>query len=52
MPACGAVIAQDHTVVLNWNPQLVPLLKQMALAKSHQINHVMYDKYALLPLCP
>ncbi|KAL3151949.1 hypothetical protein ABBQ32_001075 [Trebouxia sp. C0010 RCD-2024] len=39
-----AVIAQDHTVVLNWNPQLVPLLKQMALAKSHQINHVMYDK--------
>ncbi|KAL3142871.1 hypothetical protein ABBQ38_003160 [Trebouxia sp. C0009 RCD-2024] len=38
------VIAQDHTVVLNWNPQLVPLLKQMALAKSHQINHVMYDK--------
>ncbi|DBB16525.1 TPA: hypothetical protein ACH3X3_014790 [Trebouxia sp. C0006] len=39
-----AVIAQDHTLVLNWNPQLVPLLKQMSLAKTHQIKAVLHDK--------
>ena len=41
----GAVIAQGHTVVLNWNPQLVPLLKQMSLAKTHQIKAVLHDQY-------
>lgn len=40
-----AVIAQGHTVVLNWNPQLVPLLKQMSLAKTHQIKAVLHDQY-------
>ncbi len=39
-----AVIAQGHTLVLNWNPQLVPLLKQMSLAKTHQIKAVLHDK--------
>lgn len=39
-----AVVAQGHTVVLNWNSQLMPLLKQMSLAKSHQIKAIMYDK--------
>lgn len=40
-----AVIAQGHTLVLNWNPQLVPLLKQMSLAKTHQIKAVLHDKW-------
>ena len=39
-----AVVAQGHTVILNWNSQLTPLLKQMSLAKSHQIKAIMYDK--------
>ena len=30
------VVESDHTVIVNWNSQLVPLLKQMAVAKSER----------------
>ena len=40
------VIEKDHTVVLNWNSQLVPLLKQMAVAKSERAGT--FDKPVVL----
>jgi hypothetical protein len=40
------VIEKEHTVVLNWNPQLVPLLKQMAVAKSERAGT--FDKPIVL----
>lgn len=45
-----AVVAQGHTLVLNWNPQLVPLLKQMSLAKSHQIKAALHDNKPIVIL--
>jgi hypothetical protein len=30
------VVETDHTVILNWNAKLVPLLKQMAVAKGER----------------
>ena len=30
------VVEYDHTVIVNWNSQLLPLLKQMAVAKSER----------------
>ena len=38
-------MASEHTLILNWNPQLVPLLKQMSMARTHQIKALMHDKY-------
>eukprot|EP00891_Asterochloris_glomerata_P002795 jgi/Astpho2/2795/fgenesh1_pg.00050_%23_80_t len=38
------VLARDHTLVLNWNPHLVPLLRQMALSRSHCGHGSVYDK--------
>ena len=32
------VFEQNHTVILNWNEQLIPLLKQVAVAKSEGIG--------------
>ena len=32
------VVERDHTVVVNWNSQLVPLLKQMAVAKAERVG--------------
>ena len=32
------VYEQNHTVILNWNDQLIPLLKQIAVAKSEGIG--------------
>ena len=40
------VIETDHTVVVNWNSQLVPLLKQMAVAKSERAGT--FDKPVVL----
>ena len=40
------VIEKDHTVILNWNSQLVPLLKQMAVAKSERAGT--FDKPVVL----
>ena len=40
------VIEKDHTVVVNWNSQLVPLLKQMAVAKSERAGT--FDKPVVL----
>jgi hypothetical protein len=40
------VIEKDHTVVVNWNSQLVPLLKQMAVAKSERLGT--FDKPVVL----
>ena len=42
--ALPAVLARDHTLVLNWNPHLVPLLRQMALSRSHCGHGSVYDK--------
>ena len=40
------VIEKDHTVFQNWNSQLVPLLKQMAVAKSERAGTI--DKPVVL----
>ena len=40
------VIERDHTVVLNWNSQLTPLLRQMAVAKSERAGT--FDKPVVL----
>ena len=40
------VIETDHTVVVNWNSQLVPLLRQMAVAKSERPGS--FDKPVVL----
>jgi hypothetical protein len=32
------VYEKDHTVIVNWNKQLIPLLKQIAVAKSEGIG--------------
>ena len=32
------VFERNHTVILNWNDQLIPLLKQVAVAKSEGIG--------------
>ena len=40
------VIEKDHTVVVNWNSQLVPLLKQMAVAKSGARGHIRQTRRA------
>lgn len=40
------VIESDHTVVVNWNSQLVPMLKQMAVAKAERAGT--FDKPVVL----
>lgn len=40
------VVETDHTVVVNWNSQLVPLLKQMAVAKAERAGT--FDKPVVL----
>jgi len=40
------VIETEHTVVVNWNSQLVPLLRQMAVAKSERAGS--FDKPVVL----
>ena len=40
------VIEAEHTVVVNWNSQLVPLLRQMAVAKSERAGS--FDKPVVL----
>ena len=40
------VIEKDHTVVLNWNSNLTPLLKQMAVAKRERADA--FDKPVVL----
>lgn len=36
------VVASNHTLVLNWNSQTVPLLRQIAINKIERANHT-YD---------
>jgi hypothetical protein len=40
------VVETDHTVVVNWNSQLIPLLKQMAVAKAERAGT--FDKPVVL----
>ena len=36
------VVAQNHTLILNWNAQTVPLLRQIAISKLEQ-GHGVYE---------
>ena len=40
------VVETDHTVVVNWNRQLIPLLRQMAVAKAERAGT--FDKPVVL----
>ncbi len=41
------VVATNHTLILNWNSQTVPLLRQIAINKKEQAGAA-YAGYALL----
>lgn len=42
------VITANHTLILNWNSQTVPLLRQIAINKLERSADT-YDGYAFLP---